>query len=143
MRTFIFACFLALLSSNSLPAQTFSISPCTGEQGNGSNSWFFGHSERFCELRHTTLPVIDGKGSLSAENGGIEVIGEERRDLDLEARVIVQDESRERVESIKREIKIITMGTIHAEGPHSWGWPHGSWSVNYRLHVPRRIAAQL
>ena len=24
-----------------------------------------------------------------------------------------------------------------------WGWSHGGWSVNYRLRVPRRVAAQL
>jgi hypothetical protein len=143
MRKFIAACFLALLFSPNLPAQTFTTTPCTGDEGNTNNSWLFGHPERVCELRSTTLPVVNGQVSLSGENGGIEVIGEERRDMALEARVLVQAESREKAESIEREVKIITTGTIHAEGPHSWGWSHSSWSVNYRLRVPRRVAAQL
>src|SRR5579862_7264628 len=144
MRKFIFGFLLALLLSAGLLAQTFTTGPCTGDEGNtNNNNWFSGHQERVCELRSTTLPVIDGQVSLSGENGGIEVIGEERRDTALEARVIVQDESREKAESIEREIKIITTGTIHAEGPHTWGWSHGGWSVNYRLRVPRRVAAQL
>ncbi len=46
-------------------------------------------------------------------------------------------------ESILREIKIVTTGTIHAEGPRTWGLSHGGWSVNYRLHVPRHVAAEL
>jgi hypothetical protein len=143
MRKFIVGCLLALLFSASLLAQTFTTTPCTGDEGNTNNSWFSGHQERVCELRSTTVPVVDGQVSLSGENGGIEVIGEERRDTALEARVIVQDASREKAESIEREIKIVTTGTIHAEGPRMFGWSHGSWSVNYRLRVPRRVAAQL
>lgn len=143
MRKLIVACFLALLSSPSLLAQTFTTTPCTGDEGNTNNTWLLGHPERVCELRSTTLPVIDGQVSLSGQNGGIEVIGEERRDMALEARVLVQDESREKAESVEREIKIVTTGTIHAEGPHTWGWSHSTWSVNYRLHVPRRVAATL
>ncbi len=81
MRKSIVACFLALLFSGSLPAQSFTTTPCNNDEGNTNNSWLFGHPERVCELRSTTLPVIDGKLSLSGENGGIEVIGEERRDM--------------------------------------------------------------
>ena len=143
MRKFIFGCLLALLFTAGLPAQTFTTAPCTGDEGNTSNNWFPGHQERVCELRSTTIPVVDGQVSLSGENGGIEVIGEERRDTALEARVIVQDASREKAESMEREIKIVTTGTIHAEGPRMFGWSHGGWSVNYRLHVPRRVAAEL
>jgi hypothetical protein len=143
MRTVVVGCFLALLFSGRLAAQSFTTAPCDGDEGNTNNSWFFGHQARVCELRRTTLPVTNGQLSLSGENGGIEVIGEERRDMALEARVIVQDSSRESAESIEREVKIVTTGTIHAEGPHTWGWSHGGWSVNYRLHVPRHVAAQL
>src|SRR3984885_1115192 len=143
MRKFIVACCVALLFSPSLPAQSFTTTPCPSDEGNTNNSWLFGHPERVCELRSTTLPVINGQLSVSGENGGIEVIGEERRDIALEARVIVQDASRESAESTLREVKIVTTGTIHAEGPHTWGWSHGNWSVNYRLHVPRHVGAEL
>jgi hypothetical protein len=143
LRKFVVGCFFALLFSGSLAAQSFTTAPCNGDEGSTTNNWLFGHQTRVCELRRTTLPVINGQLSVSGENGGIEVIGEERRDMDLEARVIVQGSSRESAESIEREIKIVTTGTIHAEGPHMSGWSHGGWSVNYRLHVPRHVAAQL
>ncbi|MDT7815060.1 MAG: hypothetical protein QOJ42_4976, partial [Acidobacteriaceae bacterium] len=50
MRKFIVGCLLALLFSASLLAQTFTTTPCTGDEGNTNNSWFSGHQERVCEL---------------------------------------------------------------------------------------------
>ena len=143
MRKWIVACLLTLLFSPSLLAQAFTSSACTDDEGNTNDSWLFGHLERICELRSVILPVIDGQVRLSGQNGGIEVIGEERRDIALEARVVAQDESREKAELVGRAVKIITTGTIHAEGPHTWGFSRSSWSVNYRLRVPRHIAAPL
>jgi DUF4097 and DUF4098 domain-containing protein YvlB len=96
-----------------------------------------------CELRRATIPVVNGQLSVSGKNGGIEVIGEERQDIALEARVIAQDADRDEAKSLAREVKIVTTGTIHAEGPQTWGWSRRSWSVNWRLHVPRHVAAEL
>jgi DUF4097 and DUF4098 domain-containing protein YvlB len=141
MRTFVAGCLFTLLFAGRLPAQSFTTSPCDAETAN--NTGFFGHQERVCELRRTTLPVMNGLLSVSGKNGGIEVTGEERQDIALEAQVIVQDSSRDDALAIAREIKIVTSGTIHAEGPETWGWSHRGWSVNFRLHVPRRLSAQL
>jgi hypothetical protein len=138
MRKCVVGCFFALLlMAGRLPAQSFTTAPCEGDEGNtANNNWFFGHQQRVCEVRRTTVNV-------SGKNGGIEVIGEERRDIALEARVIVQDSSRDEAQSILREIKIVTDGTIHADGPQMWGLSNRSWSVNYLLHVPRHVSAQL
>src|SRR6202012_2626532 len=77
-------------------------------------------------------------------NGGVEVIGEDRTDIALEASVIAQASSRDDAEAILHQIQVVTTGgTIHAEGPKVIGWSHRSWSVDYRLHVPRRISAEL
>jgi DUF4097 and DUF4098 domain-containing protein YvlB len=144
MRRFIVGCLFALLFAGRMPAQSFTTSPCTSDEGNTTNnSWFSGHQERVCELRRTTLPVINGQLSVSGKNGGIEVIGEERQDIALEARVITQDVNREDAKSIAREVTIVTNGVIHAEGPQMSGWSHRSWYVNYRLRVPRHLSAQL
>jgi DUF4097 and DUF4098 domain-containing protein YvlB len=144
MRQIVFGCSLALLLSASLPAQSFTTGPCTGDEGNTrNNNLFFSHKEQVCQLRQTTLPVANGQVHVSGKNGGIEVIGEDRRDIALEARVIVQDSSREKAESLQREIKILTDGTIRAEGPSMSGWFGSSWNVNFRLHVPRHLAAEL
>jgi hypothetical protein len=142
MRKFVAGWFFALLVAGSLHAQSFTTSPCNKDEGNTNNS-FFGRQARVCELRSTTLPLVNGQLSVSGKNGGIEVIGEERQDIALEARVIAQGSNSEDATSIMHQVKIVTDGTIHADGPKMSGWSHGSWSVNYRLHVPRHLAAQL
>lgn len=144
MRSFVVGCLFAVLFSGRLPAQSFTTSPCDGDEGiTASNSWPFSHQERVCELRRITLPLVNGQLIVSGKNGGIEVIGEERQDIALEARVIAQDSNRDDAKSLAREVKIITTGSIRAEGPQTWGWSHRSWYVNFRLQVPRHLAAQL
>jgi hypothetical protein len=139
---------LPLLLAIPLHAQTFAISHCHGDEGNTSNTSFFGNKEKACELRRITLPLVNRQLRVSGKNGGIEVIGENRQDIALEARVIAQASSSERAESLLKEIKILTDGTIRAEGPALSNGLLGlfggsSWYVNYRLHVPRHLAAQL
>ena len=107
----------AFLFAGRVPAQSFTTTPCPSDEGNTNNNWAFGHQERVCELRRTTLPVIDGQLSVAGKNGGIDVIGEERQDIALEAKVITQDSSLEDAQSLAREVKIVTTGTIHADGP--------------------------
>lgn len=150
MRSFtpVFRYALPLLLAIPLHAQSFTTSHCHGDEGNSSNNSFFGSKEKVCELRRTTLPLINGQLSVSGKNGGIEVIGEDRHDIALEARVIAQASSTDRAESLLKEIKILTDGTIRAEGPAFSNGLLGllggnSWYVNYRLHVPRHLAAQL
>jgi hypothetical protein len=143
MRKFLILLLFAWLFAGRLSAQSFATGPCGPDEGNTNNNWLFGHQDRVCELRRATLPLIQGQLSLAGKNGGIEVIGEERQDVALEARVIAQDGSREEAESLLREVKIITTGTIHAEGPESRGFSHRNWSVNWSLHVPRHLAADL
>jgi hypothetical protein len=134
----------AFLFAGRVPAQSFTTTPCPGDEGNtNNNNWPLGHQERVCELRRATLPVIDGQLSVAGKNGGIDVIGEERQDIALEAKVITQDSSLEDAQALAREVKIVTTGTIHADGPSNWGFSHRSWSVNWSLRVPRHVAAEL
>jgi hypothetical protein len=143
MRRFVVGFLFVLAFAGCLPAQSFTTGPCDSDEGNTNNHGWLGHQDRACELRRTTVPLIDGQLSVSGKNDGIEVIGEERADVALEARVIAQDTDRDAALSLVREVKIVTTGTIHAEGPTMWGLSRRSWYVNYRLHVPRHLAAQL
>ena len=138
-------CTLTLLAIP-LHAQSFTTAPCNGDEGNTHNNSFFGNKEKVCELRRTTLPLVNGQITVSGKNGGIEVIGEDRQDIALEARVVAQESSTEQAKSLLKEIKILTDGSIRAEGPSSgsfFGLFGSSWYVNFRLHVPRHLAAQL
>jgi hypothetical protein len=143
MRKFALGCVFVLAFAGRLSAQSFTPSPCEGDEGNTHNNGWLGHQDRVCELRRTTLPLINGQLSVSGKNDGIEVIGEERQDVALEARVIAQAADRDEALSLVREVKIVTTGTIHADGPTTWGLSRRSWYVNFRLHVPRHLAAQL
>jgi DUF4097 and DUF4098 domain-containing protein YvlB len=139
---------LAALPLTALPiaAQSFTTTPCNGDEGNTHNNNFFGGKEKVCELRRATLPLVNGQITVSGKNGGIEVIGEDRQNIALEARVVAQESSTEEARSLLKEIKILTDGSIRAEGPSSGlisGLFGKSWYVNFRLHVPRRLAAQL
>jgi hypothetical protein len=142
--SFALGCALTLLAIP-LHAQSFTTAPCNGDEGNTRNVSIFGGNEKVCELRRTTLPLVNGQISVSGKNGGIEVIGEDRRDIALEARVVVHESSAEQAQSLLKEIKILTDGSIRAEGPSSsfFGLFGKSWYVNFRLHVPRHVAAQL
>lgn len=134
---------LPLLLAIPLHAQSFTTGPCNGDEGNTHNGSFFGNKEKICQLRRTSLPLLNGQLSVSNKNGGIEVVGEDRQNIELEARVVAQDSSSERANSLLKEIRILTDGTIRADGPSFSGWFGNSWYVNFRLHVPRHLAAQL
>ena len=146
-----FALSLTLLAAIPLAvsaaAQSFTTTPCNSDEGNTHNTSFFGGKEKVCELRRATLPLVNGQITVSAKNGGIEVIGEDRQDIALEARVVTQESSTEQARSLLKEIKILTDGSIRAEGPSSGLFSslfgNGSWYVNFRLHVPRHLAADL
>ena len=137
MRPMVVACVASLLIVPSAFAQSFTTAPCSNEDGSSNHSWSSGARERACESRRTTLPLA-GQLQVVGKNGGIEVVGEDRSDVALEAQVIGQASSREDAERLVREVRVETAGTIHAEGPKT-----GNWSVNFKLRVPRHLAAEL
>jgi DUF4097 and DUF4098 domain-containing protein YvlB len=138
MRRTALICCAALLAAACLHAQSFSTNPCPTEDT--GNHWF-GGSGHACEVRSATLPLANGRVAVNGMNGSIEVSGENRQDVALEARVSAQAGSRGEAEAILREISINTAGTIEAHGPRNSG--QRNWSVSYKLRVPHRLAASL
>lgn len=140
-----FLCLVALATipfSLCLHAQSFTTSACTDDDHHHSGGWF-GNGETACESRRTTLPLVDGHLRVSGTNGGIEVVGEDRRDVALEARVTAHGSSQDDAMAVVHRVEIVTHGTIHATGPHTSGWTNHSWTVDYTLRVPRQLAADL
>ena len=95
-------------------------------------------SERYCEVRETTLPAdrdviaVDGNA-----NGGIRVTGWDRDEILLLAKVRIFRGSKESARELASQIEIITDGrAIYAKGPKQWR--RRGWSVSYELKVPRR-----
>lgn len=97
--------------------------------------------ERFCEVREQTLSA-GGRVSVDARpNGGIEVRGWDRNEVQLEAKVVAQADTEEEARQIAGQVDIETAGTIRAAGPRTSG--RRSWWVSYRLHVPRNAELSL
>lgn len=77
--------------------------------------------ERFCEVREHTLGAA-GRLSVDARpNGGIEVIGWDRNEIRLEAKVIAQADSESEARQIVSQVSIDTSSTIRADEPRSSG----------------------
>lgn len=141
MRRLALACTALLFASGLASSQNFATAPCPDH--NDSDSGWFSHQERACELRRTTIPLVAGHLGVAGNNGSIEVVGEDRSDIALEVKVTAQASSRSDAEALLHEVRILTAGSdIRAEGPHldSGMWSHRSWSASYKLRVPRRIA---
>lgn len=146
MRRFALTCCAALLAAlpfATLPvhAQHFSTQTCTANGGgdNGFLSHWFGGNEQVCELRSTTFPLVNGHLNVNGMNGGIEVIGQDRQDISLQARIVAHAGSQSDAQSLLHQISIETGATVEAHGPKS-AMGHG-WSVSYKLLVPHRLAA--
>ncbi len=132
---------LIVVAGVSASAQSFGMRPCGGDK---SSSGFLGHwfkQERACEVRSATFPLSGGYVRVHGFNGNVEVVGEDRADIALEARVQVQASSQDEARSLMRDVRLQTDGTISAIGPKTGNGK--DWSVSFRLRVPRRVNAEI
>ena len=131
---------VALFGIEALPAQDFRTRPCEGGQSSGGFLAHLFSQERACEVRSATFGIGGGPLRIRGFNGSVEVVGEDRSDVALEARLEVHARTEAAARSFLHEISILTDGTITARGPKND--PH-DWSASYRLHVPRRLAVDI
>jgi len=132
-------CAALLAATLPLAAQNFATHPCPSDEDHGIISrWLNG--EQACEVRTTTFPLVDGHLNVNSMNGGIEVIGQDRNDIALEAQVTAHASSQSEAASMLNQISIQTGATVEAHGPHTSG--NHNWSVGYKLLVPRHLAAK-
>lgn len=132
---------MAGIAAHAQPKQSWRTYSCNGDLGNTHNDSFFGPRVQVCQLRRILLPA-NGQLNIQNRNGGIEIYGQERNTIAVEARVVVKAGSRKQAEWVERHIHIQTNGTIRADGPSSFFF-RPTWYVNYRLFVPEKIAASL
>lgn len=95
--------------------------------------------ERACHTSVLTLTrpagalEVDGR-----QNGGVEVVGTDRRDIRLKARIEAHARTEDRAEAIAAAVRIHSEdGRVFATGPETGNreW----WSVNFELEVPSRM----
>lgn len=96
----------------------------------------YGDRARHCEVRETGLRATGAYAVDAGENGGVVVRGWEGDSALLRAVVKTRADTDSAAAALAREIRLVTDGTIHAEGPASARG--GSWWVTFELYVPRR-----
>jgi DUF4097 and DUF4098 domain-containing protein YvlB len=128
-------CGLLMLTGNA-HAQNWQTSPCIHDTDHESR-----HDS--CERRTATVgagsafKVISGSG-----NGGIDVRGEDRRDIRIEAEVVAHASSWDDAQKIIHSVEIkADSSSVTDSGPH-WMFNKG-YSVNYVLRVPKHLALDL
>jgi putative adhesin len=99
--------------------------------------------ERVCNIIEKTIPLAGGTLNVDGRtNGGVTVIGENRRDILVRALVDAHARSESRAEEIADGVRLHTEdGRIFAEGPETRNreW----WSVSLEVHVPARTDLEL
>ncbi|MGC1296384.1 MAG: hypothetical protein WA869_15225 [Alloacidobacterium sp.] len=110
--------------------------------GNNHGNWSWSNQDRVCELRTTTIPGASHL-NVSSMNGGIQVIGEDRPDIAIEARVSAWAGSLSEAKDILRQVSIETSGdSIRDSGPRFHFGSKG-YGIDYKLHVPRGLSVDL
>lgn len=116
---------------------------CNQAGDNGHHGWGFGGRESVCQLRTTTVHLSGQHLGVSSENGGIELIGENRSDVAIEARVRAWAGSASEANDILRQVQIDTSGDqIRDRGPH-FHFGNKGYGINYKVHVPRKLSVDL
>lgn len=144
-------CFTAIvLLGVSLPHSHHRVHAMAGAQGgswhngdceNNGNHWGRPH---VCQTRRTTFALPGGHLTVDTTNGGIDVIGEDRSDVGLEARVTAWAPTESEANSLLNQVVIDTdNGDVRDHGPHAHFFDSTGYSVDYHLHVPRHLAAEL
>jgi len=144
-RRTLYFCAAALVASAVWTAQgqsNFQISTCDKHDDSNSFSYNSDHRYSHCEVR--TAKLTAGQPlEVAAVNGGIAVIGEDRGDIQVEARIQTWGDSQAEADKRAQDTTIQTANNrVRADTPHNW---HGqnSEAVNFHVLVPRHYSVKL
>ena len=143
-------CFTAIvLLGVSLPHSHRHVQAAQAQAGNWHNGdcddngrhWGEAH---VCQMRRTTFALSSGHLNVETINGGIDVTGEDRSDVALEARVTAWAPSDSEANDVLRQVVIdAANGELRDHGPHSHFFSRSGYSIDYHLRVPRHLATDL
>ncbi len=134
MKRAILGLFLVATATATLPAavpqQAAGDDWCRSERSGNRDR------ENVCEVRQFTV-VAAGTMTVNAEpNGGIQVEGGPRGDIQVLAKINAQADTQARAKQIADAVRVTaTPSDVSANGPSGLGRNEG-WSVSYRLAVP-------
>jgi len=97
--------------------------------------WQWGRTSHACELRETTVSARAALTVDAGPNGGISVVGTDRKDVLVQATVRAWGEREEDARATVGQVVVHTDDVIRAEGPAQNG--RNGWSVSYEVFAPR------
>ncbi len=116
----------------------------------GASDWCrdgdaYGDRGYHCEIREIVLAADRSLIEVDAGvNGGISVVGWNRDEILIEAKVAAHAHTDAEAAEVVAGIEIHTDGEIHATHQgRNQSWRGNAWWVSYRLHVPRRSNVDL
>lgn len=111
--------------------------PCSDNQ-----NWGDRDRANTCEIREHTIADTGRLTVDSATNGGIRVIGSDRSNVLVRARVQANAMTPEEAKALAAQVRVqATPGNVRADGPESIR--DRNWSVSYEILVPRRSGLDL
>lgn len=99
--------------------------------------WGDRNRERVCEVRVQTVPARASLRIDGGRNGGASVIGWDRNEIEIHARIQAQAEDVDDARSLASRVTFTTDGTIRADGPDTGR--RESWHVTFVVYAPRSI----
>lgn len=109
-----------------------------GDQGWCDRDRGGGDRERSCEVLTTTLEAPKRITVNGGANGGVNVSGWDRSEVEIHAKVWADARSEERAQAIEKAVRIrVDGGRISADGPDTGR--RESWGVSYEIMVPRAM----
>lgn len=137
------AVFAAGLCLAARAQSSFQTAACVDRDGGNTHQYTSDHRFTHCELRTTKLGADGKQLEVNAVNGGIAVVGEDRSDIQLEARVESWANSQADADKRAQETTIQTADNrVHADTPRDWRGQNNE-AVSFRLLVPRRYSVKL
>ncbi|MGE3274995.1 MAG: DUF4097 domain-containing protein [Vicinamibacterales bacterium] len=114
--------------------QSMDADPCADRWGDDDD-------RQVCEVRESTLPA--GPLTVDAgQNGGIRVEGADRSDIRVQAIVRTNARTDDRAKELAGAVEVLSgSGHVSARGPSTGR--RESWSVSYRIQVPRSTNLEL
>lgn len=119
-------CGLTVFGQNKTEKQTRTSAFC-------SDNWSNGDKVSFSEVREMTLQPSSLLSVDSGRNGGIQVKGENRSDIQVKACVRTWGDTEQAAKSVAGSIRITNDSSLHTEGASE----ESNWSVSYLILVPR------
>ena len=123
-------------------------SPAAAQRDDAVTDWLvrcedqrWGDRARACDVKELTIPArsrlrVDGR-----ENGGVSVVGWDRSEIKIVARIEAQARSEADAGDLVEQVRIETSPDVRATGPSTRS--RESWSVSYTVYVPRRTDLDL